>query len=122
MIDLRHEFDRLTAIWSPHVVARVDDHLVKVARLAGDFVWHAHADEDELFLVVSGRLTIEFEDRPHVRLAPGQLAVVPRGVRHRPVASEPVEIVLVERAQTAHTGDVVVPGLTRSLEEQTSRA
>jgi len=110
----------VTETWSPHVVGRVNDQFVKVARLHGEFAWHDHANEDELFLVISGELEIQFEDRPNLTLRPGQFAIVPRGVRHNPIAREPVEIVLVEPATTAHTGDVIVPGLTRSLDEQLS--
>ena len=83
-------------------------------------MWHAHADEDELFLVVSGTLRIQLEDRPEVRLGPGEFFVVPRGVRHNPIADEEVHIVLIETVTTAHTGDVVVEG-TKSIEEQLAR-
>lgn len=96
--------------WTPRVVGRVNDQYVKVAKLLGELVWHAHEDEDEMFLVVSGNLLIQLEDRPDVHLAPGEFFVVPRGVRHNPVAAEEVEIVLIETVTTAHTGDVVVPG------------
>ena len=111
------ELSRVTDHWSPRVVARVNDQYVKVARLLGELVWHAHADEDEMFLVVSGRLRIQLEDRDDVLLGPGELYVVPRGVRHNPVADEEVQIVLVETVTTAHTGDVVVPG-TVPIEHQ----
>lgn len=96
--------------WTPRVVGRGNDQYVKVAKLLGELVWHAHEDEDEMFLVVSGNLLIQLEDRPDVHLAPGEFFVVPRGVRHNPVAAEEVEIVLIETVTTAHTGDVVVPG------------
>ncbi|WP_345482412.1 cupin domain-containing protein [Amnibacterium soli] len=110
----------VTEHWSPTVVGRVNDQYVKVAKLLGQLVWHAHDDEDELFLVVSGALRIELEDRPEVRLGPGEFFVVPRGVRHNPIADEEVHIVLVETVTTAHTGDVVVEG-TKSIEQQLAR-
>ena len=115
-IDLDAEFARLTDHWSPRVVGRVNDQYVKVAKLQGQFVWHAHADEDELFLVMRGRLVIQLEDG-EVALGPGQCVVVPRGVRHNPMAAEECWVVLVETVSTKHTGDVVTDR-TRSIEEQ----
>ena len=115
-IDFAAEFARLTDYWSPHVVARVNDQYVKVAKLQGEFVWHAHADEDELFLVMRGRLVIQLEDG-EVVLGPGQSVVVPRGVRHNPIAAEECWVVLVEPVATKHTGEVVTER-TRSIEEQ----
>jgi mannose-6-phosphate isomerase-like protein (cupin superfamily) len=113
------ELARLTEHWTPRVIGRVNDQYVKVARLLGELVWHAHENEDEMFLVVSGHLRIQLEGRPEVHLDAGEFYTVPRGVRHNPVADEEVEIVLIETVTTAHTGDVVVAG-TVSLEEQTA--
>jgi len=103
--------------WSPRVVARVNDQYVKVARLRGEFVWHAHADEDELFLVLAGELRIDYRDRPAVTLGAGALHVVPRGVPHCPVARDECLIALVETVSTRHTGDVLTDR-TRSIAEQ----
>ena len=103
-------------LWSPKVVARVGDQYVKVARLRGEFVWHAHEGEDELFLVLKGRLRIQLEDG-EVSLGPGELFVVPAGVRHNPVADEECWVALVEPVQTKHTGDVVTER-TRTIDEQ----
>lgn len=86
----------------------MNDQYIKVAKLLGELVWHAHDAEDEMFLVVSGRLRIQLPDNAEIVLTPGQFYVVPRGVRHNPIADEEVEIVLVETITTAHTGDVVV--------------
>ncbi|MEX6505907.1 cupin domain-containing protein [Jiella sp. M17.18] len=109
-------FDRVDALWSPKVVGRVNDQLLKVAKVKGELVWHAHADEDELFFIVKGRLRIEFED--HVaELSEGDFLTIPKGVRHNPVADEECWILLIEPASTRHTGEEVTP-LTRSLEEQ----
>lgn len=116
-VDLAAAAAALPDPWSPRVVAQVNDQYVKVARVQGTFVWHAHAAEDELFLVLRGRLVLEFEDRPPVVLGPGECHVVPRGVRHRPTADEEVLLALVEPAATRHTGDVV-SDRTRSLAEQ----
>ena len=111
------ELAHVSQHWTPRVVGRVNDQYVKVAKLLGEFVWHSHENEDEMFLVVSGNLRIQLEGRPDVHLAPGEFFVVPRGVRHNPVAEEEVEIVLIETVTTAHTGDVVVAG-TVPIDEQ----
>lgn len=116
-IDIAAELRQVTEYWTPRVVGRVNDQYVKVARLKGELVWHAHEAEDEMFLVVSGRLRIQFRDRDEVMLTPGQFTVVPRGVQHNPVADDEVEIVLIETVTTAHTGDVVVDA-TVSIERQ----
>lgn len=105
-VDLAAELSKLSDHWSPRVVGRVNDQYVKVAKLLGEFVWHAHPDEDELFLVVSGTLRIQQEGGDEIVLRPGQFHVVPKGVRHNPIAEEEVEIVLIETVTTAHTGDV----------------
>lgn len=117
VVGIAAAFDGVVDHWSPKVVGRVNDQHVKVAKLLGQLVWHAHDAEDEMFLVVSGHLRIELEGRDEVRLGPGEFFVVPRGVRHNPVADEEVRIVLIETVTTAHTGSVVVEG-TRSIEEQ----
>ncbi len=106
VIDLSEKLAGLDALWSPGIVARVNDTDVKVARVRGDFDWHAHPEEDELFLVLAGRLRIEFRDGD-VWLEPGQACLVPRGVEHRPVAPEEVHLLLVEPAGTRNTGDRV---------------
>ena len=106
----------LTELWSPRVIAEVDDDYVKVAKVHGTFGWHAHAGEDELFVVLDGRLDIEMEAST-VTLGPGELYVVPKGVRHNPRADEVTLVMLIEKKSTLHTGDTVT-GKTRSIEEQ----
>jgi len=106
----------LTEHWSPRIVAELDDNYVKVAKLHGVFGWHAHADEDELFMVLQGHLRIEMEAES-VELDAGEIFVVPKGVRHNPVASEECLVMLIERKSTLHTGDSVTEK-TRSLAEQ----
>ena len=106
----------LTELWSPRVVAEVDDAYVKVAKVRGVFGWHAHADEDELFLILKGRLRIEMEQGP-VELGEGEMFVVPKGTRHNPVADEECHVMPIERKSTLHTGDVVNEK-TRTLAEQ----
>ena len=106
----------LTELWSPRVIAEADDAYIKVARVHGSLAWHSHENEDELFYVLQGRLRIEMEDRS-VELAEGEMFVVPKGVRHNPVAEQECRLMLIERKSTQHTGDVVTEQ-TRSLEEQ----
>ena len=106
----------LTELWSPRVVAEVDEAYIKVARVQGTLAWHSHSDEDELFYVLKGRLVIEMEDRS-VELGEGEMFVVPKGVRHNPIADQECHILLIERKTTQHTGDVVTDK-TRSLDEQ----
>jgi mannose-6-phosphate isomerase-like protein (cupin superfamily) len=106
-VDIAAELQQVEKHWTPRVVGRVNDQYIKVAKLLGELVWHAHDQEDEMFLVVSGRLRIQLEGDEEVVLEPGQFYVVPRGVQHNPVAEEEVEIVLIETVTTSHTGDVV---------------
>lgn len=106
----------LTELWSPRIIGEVDDAYVKVARVHGTLAWHAHEDEDELFLVLEGRLRIEMDDRA-VDLAEGEMFVVPKGVRHNPVAEQACLILLIERKSTRHTGNVTTDK-TRTIAEQ----
>ena len=115
-IHLERAFERVTEHWSPKVIGQVNDQYVKLAKVQGEFVWHQHDDEDELFLVVRGRLTLQFEDG-ELQLGPGELYVVPKGTPHRPLAEEECWVLLVETVTTKHTGDVETP-LTRSVAEQ----
>lgn len=106
----------LTEFWSPRVIGEVDDAYLKVAKVQGSLAWHSHDQEDELFLVLKGRLRIELEDGA-VDLAEGELYIVPKGVRHNPVAAEECHLLLIERKSTQHTGTVATDR-TRSLAEQ----
>jgi len=106
----------LQEFWSPRVIGEVDDVFIKVARLHGTLAWHSHEDEDELFLVLQGHLRIELEDRC-IELDEGEMFIVPKGVRHNPVAEQECQVMLIERKSTRHTGDVTTEK-TRSLEEQ----
>jgi mannose-6-phosphate isomerase-like protein (cupin superfamily) len=107
-VNLAEKLSLFDDYWNPRIVGEVNDSHVKLAKIRGEFVWHSHADEDELFLVLKGRLVIELRDGA-VTLDPGEFAVIPRGVEHRPVADEEVHILLFERASIRHTGDVVDP-------------
>jgi mannose-6-phosphate isomerase-like protein (cupin superfamily) len=104
-INLAGKFALISEQWSPKVVAELNGQQVKLAKVEGSFVWHQHEDEDELFMVVRGRLRIDFRDR-QISLEPGEMIVVPRGVEHRPHADAETEILLFEPASTLNTGNV----------------
>ena len=104
-IDLDEGFRRITTHWDPHVAGELNGQQVKLAKLKGEFVWHRHEVEDEMFLVHRGQLQMKFRDR-EVTVGPGQFVIVPRGVEHLPCAPDEVEVVLFEPASTLNTGDV----------------
>lgn len=116
-VDLRAAAEGLAEHWSPRVVGRVNDQYVKVAKVLGELAWHRHEDEDELFLVLRGRLRIQFEGGRETVLEEGQFCVVPRGTLHNPVADHECMIALIETVTTKHTGDLQTPR-TRSIAEQ----
>ena len=105
VINLREKFQSLADHWHPRLVAEINDSQVKLARLEGEFVWHHHEQEDELFFVVDGALEIELRDGT-LRLGPGEMVVIPRGVEHRPVARGEVLLMLIEPRGTLNTGNV----------------
>lgn len=102
-VNLARTLERIDQYWSPKAIAAVNDDQVKLVKLKGEFVWHLHEQEDELFLVLRGRLRMQFRDREEV-VGPGELIVVPRQVEHRPVADEETHVLLVEPATTVNTG------------------
>ena len=109
----------LTELWSPRVVAELEDSYVKVAKVQGALAWHSHDHEDELFYILKGTLTIEMEERTVV-LHEGETFVVPKGVRHNPIALQECHIMLIERKSTLHTGSEIT-SKTRSLADQLRR-
>ena len=116
MIEPRQVAENLKELWSPRIIAEVDDSFVKVAKIKGEFPWHSHEMEDELFMVLEGEMSIELEDS-RVELTTGDLHVVPKGTAHRPSAAEECLILLFEKKSTRHTGDIVKEN-TRSVEQQ----
>ena len=110
-ITLAEKFTLITEHFRPKVVAELNGQEVKAVKAKGEFVWHHHEQEDELFLILKGHLRIDFRDRS-VTLGPGEMLVVPRGVEHRPVAAEEVELLLFEPAATRNTGNVEHETLT----------
>jgi len=115
-VNLTEKFALFSEPWKPKIVGEVNDCQVKLVKILGEFVWHQHEREDELFLTVKGRLTIRFRDRDVV-LNPGEFVVVPRGVEHLPVAEEEAQVLLFEPSSTLNTGNVIgertVPVLER---------
>lgn len=104
-INIGRKFDLLEHQWSPRVIAELNDYQFKIARIEGDFIWHSHPDTDEAFLVIEGDLRIDFRDRAAVRIGPGELFVVPRGVEHKPFAEREVKLMMIEPRGTPNTGD-----------------
>ncbi len=105
-INLAEKLGKFDEKWSPRIVGALNGQLVKLAKLEGEFMWHSHAEEDELFLCLEGSLTIQLRDR-EIHLAPGEFFIVPRGVEHNPIAPEGASVLLFEPAETKHTGAVV---------------
>lgn len=104
-IDLAGKLATFSEAWQPRTVALFNGHDVMVAKLRGEYHWHVHDDSDDFFLVLDGQLEIDIEDGPTVSLAPGQLYIVPKGVRHRPRAKDEAHIVLIEPTGTPNSGD-----------------
>ena len=105
-VNLAEKFSRFSEQWSPKVVGAVDDYEIKLVKVEGEFVWHDHPDEDEMFLVVEGDLTIKLRDRD-IRLGAGEFFVVPKGLEHKPVAERECKVLLLERRGVVNTGAVV---------------
>ena len=103
-VDLGRKLSLVTELWSPKVIARVNDYDVKVVKVKGQFVWHRHEDTDELFLVLLGRLRIQMREGD-VEVGPGQMYVVPKGVEHCPVAEQETHALLLEPRGVVNTGD-----------------
>ena len=106
VVNVAEKLALISEHWSPKLVGRVNDTDIKLVKLQGEFVWHHHDHEDELFLVLYGRLCMQFRDREEW-IGPGEFIVVPRGVEHRPVAPEEVHLMLVEPHTTLNTGNVI---------------
>jgi mannose-6-phosphate isomerase-like protein (cupin superfamily) len=105
VINLSQKFSLFHEFWSPRIVGELNDSHVKLVKLKGEFVWHRHENEDELFLVVKGRLLIQLRDRD-LWLEEGEFAIIPKGVEHCPAAEEEAQVLLLEPKSTRNTGDV----------------
>jgi mannose-6-phosphate isomerase-like protein (cupin superfamily) len=115
-VGLASKFSLFSDYWSPKIAGEINDSYVKLVKLKGEFVWHHHENEDELFLVVKGKLTIKLRDRD-IELNEGEFVIIPRGVEHLPVAAEEAQVLLLEPKSTLNTGNVenerTVPRLDR---------
>jgi len=107
-VNLRERLSRIPDHWNPRIVGELNGQHVKLAKLVGEFTWHRHQEEDELFLVLDGTLRMEFRDTV-IDIEPGEFLIVPRGVDHRPVAAAEVQVLLFEPAGTLNTGDANDP-------------
>jgi mannose-6-phosphate isomerase-like protein (cupin superfamily) len=105
-INFQHKFSLFTEQWKPKVIAEMNDYQFKVARLEGDFIWHDHKDTDETFIVIEGKLRIDFRDGS-VSISAGEMFVVPKGVEHKPFADGEVKLLLIEPRGVLNTGDEV---------------
>lgn len=113
-VNLDHAFAGFSDHWSPRIAADLNGQQVKLAKFKGEFIWHSHEHEDEMFLVHRGSFVMEFRDK-RIELNAGEFLVVPRGVEHRPVAAEEVEVVLFEPASTLNTGNASDSRIVREL-------
>ncbi|KAJ4159195.1 uncharacterized protein LMH87_008103 [Akanthomyces muscarius] len=113
-ISIPKSFSAITDTWAPHLVASVNGQHIKIAKIDGSFVFHSHPESEEVFYVLSGRLTMKFEDRDDIVMDTGDMYVVPKGVRHCPVADN-AQIMLVEAADTINTGDAPASERTRAV-------
>ena len=114
-INLNQKFSLFHEHWNPKIVGELNDSYIKLAKLKGEFDWHHHDNEDELFFVVKGQLTIKFRDKD-VILDEGELVVIPKGVDHLPIAAEEVHVMLIEPKGTLNTGNVVTEKTKSVLE------
>jgi mannose-6-phosphate isomerase-like protein (cupin superfamily) len=105
-VNINQKFELFSEHWTPKIIGELNDSHIKIAKLEGEFVWHRHENEDEMFLVVKGSLLLKFRDR-EVRLEAGEFLVVPRGVEHLPIAEEEeVHLLMIEPKTTLNTGDI----------------
>lgn len=112
-INFTNKFSLFSELWSPKIVAQMNDYHFKIAKIHGEFVWHSHPDTDEAFIVIRGKMQIQFEEGT-VNLETGEMFVVPRGIEHKPIAKEACHILMIELAGTLNTGDA---GGQRTIEE-----
>lgn len=105
VINLKNKFNLFNDHWSPKVIGELNNQAVKIAKVKGEFIWHDHKDEDELFYIIKGQLKIEFRDSVKI-LNEGDMLIIPKGVEHKPIAEEEVWLMLFEPITTKHTGTI----------------
>jgi mannose-6-phosphate isomerase-like protein (cupin superfamily) len=114
-VNLREKLDQINDHWSPKIVGELNGQYVKLVKFQGEFVWHHHEREDEMFMVIKGRFRMDYRDH-HIWLEEGEFLIIPRGVEHRPVAEEEALVLLFEPASTLNTGNVVNKRTIQELE------
>ena len=114
-VSIPEKLQQITEYWNPRIAGALNGQHVKLAKLKGEFVWHAHPNEDELFLVISGCLTIAFRDH-EIKLHPNEFLIIPARVEHKPIAHEEVSVLLFEPATTSNTGDNEGPLTRKTLD------
>jgi mannose-6-phosphate isomerase-like protein (cupin superfamily) len=115
-VNLNNKFSKIAEHWHPYIVGELNDNYVKLAKVKGEFVWHKHDHEDELFVITKGTLFIDFRDKT-VAIKTGEILIVPKGVEHRPYTNgEEVFVMLIEPKVTKHTGDVITEKTVEHLE------
>jgi quercetin dioxygenase-like cupin family protein len=113
-VSLPNLLDSFTEKWSPRLIAAVNDHHVKVAKIDGEFIWHSHPNSDELFYLIAGGLRLEIEGRDPIDMNVGDVFVIPKGIRHRPVAKD-ATILMIEHETTINTGDEPESSYTKEV-------
>ena len=104
-VNIAQKFSQFSELWSPKILGEINESYIKAVKVAGEFVWHHHDDEDEMFLVVKGQLRMKFRDHEEL-VRPGEFIIVPRGVEHLPVSDEETQVLLFEPKSTLNTGNV----------------
>ena len=111
-INLQQKFDSFTDYWNPRIAGKLNGQFIKLVKFKGEFVWHKHDNEDELFMVINGTFNMELRDKT-ITLHKGDCIIIPKGTEHRPVAEQEVEVLLFEPDATLNTGDAEASALTR---------
>lgn len=115
-INLEEKFQLFDEYWSPRIIGEVNDSYIKIAKFKGEFTWHTHENEDEMFYVIKGTLTIELRDQ-HIKLQAGESIIIPKGTEHFPVANGEVHVLLIEPKSTLNTGNVINDKTVKTLEK-----
>jgi mannose-6-phosphate isomerase-like protein (cupin superfamily) len=115
-VNLSDKFSQINQHWQPHIAGELNGQLIKLVKFQGEFVWHHHDNEDEMFFVVKGQFRMDFQDKS-VTIGEGEFIVVPRGVEHKPVADEECWVMLFEPASTLNTGNIVNERTVRELKQ-----
>lgn len=116
--NLQEKFGKISDHWHPYIIGELNDNFIKLAKLKGELVWHSHQEEDEMFVVVTGTLMMDFRDGKTVETGPGEILIIPKGVEHFPYTKdgEEVQVMLVEPKSTKHTGEVITSQTVEKLD------